>query len=372
MRPLLVALLVAPGALAAQEYALAPYAAQNRSLPNTPTLFGASVTGYQSVLGLRVGGALGSALAPAAALGGEQRATAWTADADVVLDLGRVPGLGGLLAGFLPAGFAGLGAQGLRSAGGNAWAPVVSYGALVSRPIFGGLAVETEARHRTPTRLDTRAVPEGFTRGWEYRLGLSLRFGGGRGGAATGRSRPPVFERTPARVPTSTTGRRPGAPPSASAARVLSTADRYLGVKYVYGGSTPSGFDCSGFVQYVFRQQGATLPRTSRQQSAVGARVPVQASALRPGDLMLFASRGSRIDHVAIYAGDDRIIHSTSSGGGVRYDDLRSDRGRWFVSRHVATRRVLADGRSLVRALDAAALAPAPLDPPDAAPRPRR
>jgi cell wall-associated NlpC family hydrolase len=369
MRAYLAILLVAPGALAAQEYTLAPYAAQNRSLPGTPALFGASLARYRSVIGLRVGGAAGPTLTPLA-LGTDGRATAWTADADVVLDAGRFPVIGALLAGFVPTVFAGAGAQGLAAASGDVWAPVTSYGVLVSRPIFAGFAVETEARHRTPARLESRSLPEGFQRGWEYRVGFSLRFGGRRGAGTP--SRWPSSSRVPAPVPTSPTGGRPGAPASASAARVLSTADRYLGVKYVYGGSSPSGFDCSGFVQYVFRQHGVTLPRTSRQQATVGARAAAQVSALRPGDLMLFASRGSRIDHVAIYAGDHRIIHSTSSGGGVRYDDLRSDRGRWFVARHVAPRRVLDDGRSLVRALDAAALAPAPLDPPDPAPKPRR
>lgn len=369
MKPILAALLLLPGTIGAQEYAFTPYAAQNRALPGAPTLYGASLAGYQSVLGLRVGGAMGETSALAAG-GGAAGATAWTADADLVLDVGRFPGVGGLLGGFLPAGFAGVGAQGIRAAdAAHRYAPVLSYGAIVSRPIFGGLAVETEARHRTPTRFDEAELPLGFARGWEYRLGFSFRFGGGsaggRGAARPARSPHPT--RVPVGVPAPSGGR--GAP--ATATRVLATADRYLGVKYVYGGSTPRGFDCSGFVQYVFRQHGVSLPRTSRQQAAVGTRAAARASALRPGDLMLFASNGSRVDHVAIYAGNDRIVHSTSSGGGVRYDDLRSERGRWFVAHHVASRRVLADGRSLVQSLDGTALAPAGFDPPDRAPRPR-
>ena len=154
-------------------------------------------------------------------------------------------------------------------------------------------------------------------------------------------------------------------------ARVLATADRYVGTRYTWGGDTPAeGFDCSGFVQYVFARHGVELPRVSRQQARVGLAVSRSTAALRPGDLLLFASSGTRIDHVAIYAGGNRIIHSSSSGGGVRYDDLGSARGRWFVRHHVASRRVVADGAPLVRELTEALRAWASPDPPDRAPRP--
>jgi cell wall-associated NlpC family hydrolase len=154
-----------------------------------------------------------------------------------------------------------------------------------------------------------------------------------------------------------------------SASAVLSTADDYVGTRYVWGGETPNGFDCSGFVQYVFRQHGIELPRTSRQQATVGQSIPTMLGALRVGDLMLFATDGARIDHIAIYAGGGEIIHSSSSGGGVGYDNFTSQRGKWFVSHHVATRRVLADGQSLVGPLTAALRAFAEFDPPDRAPR---
>src|ERR671923_963104 len=134
---------------------------------------------------------------------------------------------------------------------------------------------------------------------------------------------------------------------SARASRVLATADRFVGTRYRYGGTTPEGFDCSGFVQYVFRRHGVELPRTSRQQAVVGMAVSATVSALRPGDLMFFATNGKRIDHVAIYAGNNEIIHSSSSGGGVGYDNLSSSRGQWFTSHHVATRRVLSNGINL-------------------------
>jgi cell wall-associated NlpC family hydrolase len=155
----------------------------------------------------------------------------------------------------------------------------------------------------------------------------------------------------------------------ATADAVLTTASGYVGTRYVWGGATPNGFDCSGFVQYVFRQHGVELPRTSRQQAVVGQVVAPSIGTLQVGDLMLFATNGTRIDHVAIYAGDGRIIHSSSSAGGVGYDDFTTKRGTWFLSHHVATRRVLIDGQSLVGALTAALRTFTEFDPPDRAPR---
>ena len=127
-----------------------------------------------------------------------------------------------------------------------------------------------------------------------------------------------------------------------SAARVLAVGNRFVGTQYRYGGVSPvTGFDCSGFVQYVFARQGLTLPRTSRQQAFTGRALPLSTSSLRPGDLLFFASREGTVDHVAIYAGNNRILHSSAGGGGVRYDDLGSPRGKWYLARHRASRRVL-------------------------------
>lgn len=133
----------------------------------------------------------------------------------------------------------------------------------------------------------------------------------------------------------------PSPPPSAAALRILHTAESYIGVKYVWGGNTPSeGFDCSGFTKYVFAKQRIALPRTSREQVRAGRGVAPDFSSLRPGDLMMFAEPGEAISHVAIYAGDGRIIHAASSVGGVGYTDLNAG-GDWFVQYFVAARRVL-------------------------------
>ena len=161
-----------------------------------------------------------------------------------------------------------------------------------------------------------------------------------------------------------------------SASRVLPTAERYLGVPYRWGGTSPkTGFDCSGFVQFVFAKHGTRLPRTSREQAASGLRLRPVWSALRAGDLVMFAEPGRRISHVAIYAGHRRIIHATGSGRKVRFDALDTKRGKWYARRLVAARRVSLRGATLVRdllTLQSTTRVPLlELDPPDRAPVPQ-
>ncbi len=157
--------------------------------------------------------------------------------------------------------------------------------------------------------------------------------------------------------------------PSAAAARVLSTADQYVGTKYTWGGNTPkSGFDCSGFTKYVFAKHGIELPRTSREQSRAGQAVPVDFSAMRPGDIMLFAEPGEAISHVAIYVGSGEIIHSSSGYGGVNYLDLNTSRGDWYIQNMVAVRRLMSNGKSLVQGIKSLTIPGLGFGPPDRAP----
>jgi cell wall-associated NlpC family hydrolase len=156
--------------------------------------------------------------------------------------------------------------------------------------------------------------------------------------------------------------------PTAAAARVLETADQYIGVPYTWGGNTPkTGFDCSGFTRYVFARHGIQLPRTSREQARAGQGVALDFAALLPADILLFAEPDEAISHVAIYVGDGRIIHASSVRGAVDYLDLGGDRGAWYVQNMVAVRRLTANGRSLVQNLNSLTIPGLPFDPPDRA-----
>lgn len=102
---------------------------------------------------------------------------------------------------------------------------------------------------------------------------------------------------------------------------VLAYASQFIGVPYLYGGTTPLGFDCSGFTQYVYKHFGISIPRTASSQYS--AYPKVSQDQLQKGDLVFFSGPGSSsIQHVGIYAGDGKFINSPSTGNYVRYDSL--------------------------------------------------
>lgn len=117
---------------------------------------------------------------------------------------------------------------------------------------------------------------------------------------------------------------------------IVSFAKQYLGYKYVYGGSSPgSGFDCSGFTSYVYKQFGYTsINRTASGQYKQGT--SVSKSELQQGDLVFFASGGS-IYHVGIYIGSGQFIHASSSSVGVVISDLNSS---YYTSRYYGAKRL--------------------------------
>ena len=113
---------------------------------------------------------------------------------------------------------------------------------------------------------------------------------------------------------------------------VLAYAMQFVGYPYVYGGSSTSGFDCSGFTQYVYKHFGVTLNRTAAAQSSNGT--AVSRSNLQPGDLVMF---GSPINHVGIYAGGGRIVHAANPSRGVTTDTINSG---YYNTNYVCARRI--------------------------------
>lgn len=122
---------------------------------------------------------------------------------------------------------------------------------------------------------------------------------------------------------------------SARFEKIAKVAKELIGIKYKLGGTSPkTGFDCSGFVSYVFNEgAGIKLPRSSREMRTVGR--PVDLKSLKPGDLIFFKINTS---HVGIYIGDNKFIHAPSTGRSVAVDSLMSS---FFQNRIVGARRII-------------------------------
>ncbi len=113
---------------------------------------------------------------------------------------------------------------------------------------------------------------------------------------------------------------------------------QFLGCRYVYGGSSPKGFDCSGFTSYVYKQFGYSLNRTASAQMDNG--IPVAKEDLQPGDLVMFKEGGGskRASHVGMYIGNGQIIHASTASVGVVISDLYSN---YYVRTYVGARRIV-------------------------------
>lgn len=122
---------------------------------------------------------------------------------------------------------------------------------------------------------------------------------------------------------------------TSKARRLISMAMRHQGTPYVFGGKSPGGFDCSGFVYYTFAQMGVSLPRMADEQYYAGR--SISQGSLRAGDLVFFSTYTEGISHVGIYLGNRQFVHASSSRG-VTIDSLDSD---YYSSAYVAACRVL-------------------------------
>ncbi|MFL5384213.1 MAG: C40 family peptidase [Longimicrobiaceae bacterium] len=125
---------------------------------------------------------------------------------------------------------------------------------------------------------------------------------------------------------------------------VVQLARAQLGRRYLFGGTTPNGFDCSGFLKYLMRAAGVELPRTAAEQARAGRPVPRDPSQLRPGDILTFG-RGGRVTHVGMYVGNGRFIHAST--GSRRIVEAPLDRpASSLVRAWYGVRRFLADDDS--------------------------
>jgi len=254
----------------------------------------------------------------------------WGADADAIFNFGS--------RGFSPFVFAGLGLASADSLGYRTTHHDWSYGAGATLPLSSAIGVFGEARWRMSRYvLPTATLAPSPTN--EIRIGMSFHVGGSSansGGWSRGRrynavelpSYPPRALHLMAMEPAAPLGMM-----------VVGTANEYVGVQYRLGGMSPkTGFDGAGFVKYVFDRHGVWLPSTAGEQLDYGEELPASWRSVAAGDLVFF-QQNDGVYHVAIYAGHNRLIHA-SAAGGVRYEDLSSGSGEWFVDHLVAARRM--------------------------------
>ncbi len=283
-------------------------------------------------LALRGGGHL-SLQERSATAAGDITTRPWGLDADALAYLDSY-GYGNRIA-FTPYVFAGVSTTAVDSGALRITRPGWSYGGGLTLPVGSAVGLFGEARWRMSRYVmpDASNAPPAKR---EFRFGMNFRVGGG--GTATD------LVHLISVAQQAAIANEEASAATGGTSRLLSTAENYIGTPYRRGGMSPNGFDASGFVRFVFARLGVTLPRSTRDQARVGERVRPDWSALQPGDLVMFEDENG-IDHVAIYVGRARIIHSSETGGGVRYDDLNTERGRWFFDHLAAARRVTPDAR---------------------------
>ncbi len=197
---------------------------------------------------------------------------------------------------------------------------------------LGPIGLQLEGRYRWLT--------DGRRTGVE----LSVRLGGNLESSHRSTAPPPVSSKPPSEsepLVSSATTERDFRAIGSRAASVVHVAIEVMGTPYRWGGSSGEGFDCSGLIQFAYRQQGIELPRSASAQASAGQSVDRELAKLQAGDILTFSNSGGPVTHVGLYVGGGEFIHSAT--GGVQRSRLQADDpyGRWWWNRWVGVRRVL-------------------------------
>lgn len=282
-------------------------------------------TSYRFGSGGRLLGPLGVGLHATVIDGRGAMGNLWGVGIDLALFRGGRPGA------YLLGGFEGGAVTRGDDTFWSAWSAGVGYEIFP----FGGVSAAVEGRYR-------EIGPSGFS---GIEVGMRLGVGGGGGGGGG----PPPMEASRAAAPPPdpveirTELARTELPEERAnlVSGVVQTALDAMGMPYRWGGEGSEGFDCSGLIRYAFGRYGITLPRRSVDQAREGQEVGTEIDNLRPGDVLTFATNGSRVSHVGLYLGNRRFIHSASQG--VQISVLSPDdvSGRWWFRRWVGARRIV-------------------------------
>jgi hypothetical protein len=189
-----------------------------------------------------------------------------------------------------------------------------------------------------------RELSLGRRHGFELGVGLTFHLGGGSPPAGP---RPvsglaPISNRESESLPPSVYATGQGGPASL-ADSIVATAAAAMGRPYEFGGTGAGGggFDCSGLIQYAYKQHRIVLARRSVDQAREGRKVDRKLDRLRPADLLTFTNRGGPVTHVGLYIGGGRFIHSATRGVQISTLSAEDPYGRWWYKRWVGVRRIV-------------------------------